>query len=264
MASNAKLPICIEEDLFIEYEKIIHYAIKRYYPYRPNVEYEDLFQIASIALLTARRKYDPTRGASFVTYALLHMRSALYKEMRRNTARKRKGIVLSLFQNLGEGQARFIDIIPDPTTTEGYNLYSKRGMPMANTRSTTKKVPEAPTVTKLDLSSFIVFNANNAMVTRNSAYITVTKNGKITMSSEVGKKFKTGETLEILLNQAGNIIVVRSSTSGIRCRQNGKNSEGKIISCANAKLFMESKKMALPARFRAEWDEEILAWVGRQ
>ena len=253
----------IEEHVFKEYENLIHYAISHYYPYRIHVEYEDLFQIASIALINAWRRYNPARGASFVTYALLHLKSALYKEIRRNTAQNRSGSVVSLFQEVGESQTRFIDLIPDPDTIEEYNLYRKGGRPMASQKST-RPVPVAPVVTKLDLSSFVVFNASNAMTTRNAAYITVTKTGKVTMSAEVGKRYRAGETIEVLFNQVGTILVIRSSGTGIRCRQNGKNSEGKIISCASAKVYLESNQIPLPARFRAEWEEELQAWVGRQ
>nr|WP_173813008.1 sigma factor [Dendrosporobacter quercicolus]NSL49603.1 hypothetical protein [Dendrosporobacter quercicolus DSM 1736] len=253
----------LNDNLIREYKNLVHYAIHRYYPFRPNVEYEDLFQIASIALVNAAVKYNPARGAGFATYALLHIRSALYREMRRNTAQKRRAIVVSLFQEIDESGTQLIDIIPDPATTEGYNLYQRGGRLMANSRSV-KTEAGALTVTKLDLSTFVVFNANNALATRTTPYITVTKNGKVTLSPEVGKRFASGETLEILINPAATIAVVRSSAEGIQCRRNGKNTDSTIFSCAHAKLFLENKQVPLPAKFRAAWDEDLSAWVGRR
>jgi RNA polymerase sigma factor (sigma-70 family) len=259
-----KRDLCDENQLIAEYRNLIHYAIDRWYPYRPNIEYEDLFQIASIALFRAWQKYDPTRGASFATYALLHIKSAMYGEMRRNTAQKRRGVVISLFREFGDSQTRLIDLIADPATTAEYNIYQKEGRyNMANVRNS-KTAADAPTVTKIDLSLFVVFNAANTLITRNTANIAVTKTGKVTMSAMVGKQFEFGEKIEVLLNQVGNIIVVRRSDIGIPCRKNGKDSEGKLVSCASAKLFLESKQVPLPVRYRAEWDTDLNAWVGRK
>ena len=50
----------------------------------PSVQVEDLIQAGMIGLLEAAKKYDPTQGASFETYAGIRIRGAMMDEIRRS------------------------------------------------------------------------------------------------------------------------------------------------------------------------------------
>jgi len=50
-----------------------------------GVDYDDLVQVGAIGLMTAARKFDPSRGHAFSTYAVWWIRQALQRESRRGT-----------------------------------------------------------------------------------------------------------------------------------------------------------------------------------
>ena len=50
----------------------------------PAQEWEDLAQDALLRLLQARRRYDPSKGAAWPTFALWHVRGAIQDTMRRH------------------------------------------------------------------------------------------------------------------------------------------------------------------------------------
>ncbi len=50
----------------------------------PSVQVNDLIQAGMIGLIEAARGYDPSRGASFETYAGIRIRGAMIDEIRRN------------------------------------------------------------------------------------------------------------------------------------------------------------------------------------
>jgi len=49
-----------------------------------HVELDDLLQVGALGLIQARESFDPTRGASFATYAGIRIRGAMLDEVRRN------------------------------------------------------------------------------------------------------------------------------------------------------------------------------------
>ena len=55
--------------------------IKKYSKYRAHKD--DLIGVAALALTEAERKFDPTRGVQFKTYASARMRGDLYSEIQR-------------------------------------------------------------------------------------------------------------------------------------------------------------------------------------
>src|ERR1051326_6689571 len=76
----------------------------------PHVDGEDLFSAGLNGLLSAVRKYDPTAGTSFETYARLRIRGAVFDELRRmdwvprsvhTKARKVQGIMHAIEQRRG-------------------------------------------------------------------------------------------------------------------------------------------------------------------
>jgi hypothetical protein len=126
------------------------------------------------------------------------------------------------------------------------------------------KIAEAGKVlTKLDLTAFIKFDASNAG-TKDSYTISVLKRGQVTVSAAVGKGYDLGTKLEVLVNRKGNIIIVRPSNNGIACHSNGAGSKSKALSCKSVINYFLDNGIELPARFRAEYDEALQAWVGRK
>jgi len=49
-----------------------------------HVELDDLLQVGALGLIQARESFDPSRGASFATYAGIRIRGAMLDEVRRN------------------------------------------------------------------------------------------------------------------------------------------------------------------------------------
>lgn len=61
-------------------KRIAHHLIARL---PPSVQLDDLIQAGMLGLLEAAGKYDPSKGASFETYAGIRIRGAMVDEMRR-------------------------------------------------------------------------------------------------------------------------------------------------------------------------------------
>lgn len=49
----------------------------------PTLDIEDLYSVAVTGLMTAARKFDPTRNTAFPAFASLHIRGAVHDELRR-------------------------------------------------------------------------------------------------------------------------------------------------------------------------------------
>jgi len=62
-----------------------------------SIELDDLLQVGLIGLLQARDNYDPSQGASFITYASIRIKGAIIDEVRRND-----WVPRSLQQKMGE------------------------------------------------------------------------------------------------------------------------------------------------------------------
>ncbi|PKF51742.1 RNA polymerase sigma factor FliA [Enterovibrio nigricans] len=72
------------ETVFEQYstlvKRIAHHLISRL---PPNVQVEDLIQAGMIGLLEAQQNYDPSKGASFETYAGIRIRGAMLDDIRK-------------------------------------------------------------------------------------------------------------------------------------------------------------------------------------
>ncbi|MDD1783253.1 RNA polymerase sigma factor FliA [Enterovibrio sp. ZSDZ35] len=72
------------ETVFEQYstlvKRIAHHLISRL---PPNVQVEDLIQAGMVGLLEAQQNYDPSKGASFETYAGIRIRGAMLDDMRK-------------------------------------------------------------------------------------------------------------------------------------------------------------------------------------
>ncbi|RXJ72929.1 RNA polymerase sigma factor FliA [Veronia nyctiphanis] len=61
-------------------KRIAHHIIARL---PPNVQVEDLIQAGMVGLIEAKQNYDPSKGASFETYAGIRIRGAMLDDIRR-------------------------------------------------------------------------------------------------------------------------------------------------------------------------------------
>lgn len=64
-----------ETKLIEKYEGLIFKIAKKFY----NVELSDLYQAGCIGLIKAYRKYDQSRGESFINYAYMHIFGEMYE-----------------------------------------------------------------------------------------------------------------------------------------------------------------------------------------
>ncbi|MFI3252909.1 MAG: sigma-70 family RNA polymerase sigma factor [Eubacteriales bacterium] len=88
-----------KEQWFTENSSLIHYCVKKYWDYfvkTPSIDIHDLYQISSLAMLSAFDTYDPTKGTKFSTYATVCMENKLKMFVRSEFAEKRPSNIASL------------------------------------------------------------------------------------------------------------------------------------------------------------------------
>jgi len=69
-------------EMYQENKNLVHHIIQRHYPHLVGtLEYEDAFQEGSIGLLKAIKKFDPTKGYQFSTYAYPSIQRSIYRGM---------------------------------------------------------------------------------------------------------------------------------------------------------------------------------------
>ncbi|MBO5142908.1 MAG: sigma-70 family RNA polymerase sigma factor [Clostridia bacterium] len=72
-----------QEKLVIENINLIHHFIKKYVGIAPsNPKYEDLASAGKIGLVYAAKNFDESRGNKFSTYAIICIKSSIFKEYR--------------------------------------------------------------------------------------------------------------------------------------------------------------------------------------
>jgi len=80
----------------------------------PTLDMDDLYSAGITGLIAAARKFDPTQGAAFATFATLHIRGAVHDELRRmdwmprsarDKAKAVKETLAALEQRLGRAPA---------------------------------------------------------------------------------------------------------------------------------------------------------------
>ncbi|GEC93800.1 sigma-70 family RNA polymerase sigma factor [Brevibacillus brevis] len=73
----------------------VHHILKNYYP-PTGFDYDDLFQVGCIGLIQAARKFDPSLGFKFTTYAGVWIENEIRKAIRMQMTAKRTGDVISM------------------------------------------------------------------------------------------------------------------------------------------------------------------------
>lgn len=122
-----------------------------------------------------------------------------------------------------------------------------------------------PVKTTLDLSSFAVFNRTCQKVVKGEPWIRVDSKGGVYLSHEIGQQVNW-ERVEILLNPKGTIIVVRESDEkGLKLyRERATKTKAKRTNCSALACTLKQLGVELPVKFKAEYDPELQAWVGRR
>ena len=73
-----------EDTLITQHLALAKTTVDRMRIYLPaTLDMEDLYSVAVTGLMTAARKFDPSRNVSFPTFAALHIRGAVHDELRR-------------------------------------------------------------------------------------------------------------------------------------------------------------------------------------
>ncbi|MDO5568791.1 MAG: sigma-70 family RNA polymerase sigma factor [bacterium] len=90
------------KDLIINNENLIHSIIKSYTKY---AEYDDLFQVASIGLIKAYQKFDPTFNTKFTTYAYSYIKGEVYKYVNDNKMIKLGSKYLEMSKLISKAQS---------------------------------------------------------------------------------------------------------------------------------------------------------------
>lgn len=87
-----------EEEAFDRHKGLVHLACSRLQGYarRNGIEWPDLWQEASLAFVRTYRKYDPTRGTTFSTYAIMVMTKHLLRYIQRYYQKKVASLSLDI------------------------------------------------------------------------------------------------------------------------------------------------------------------------
>ena len=70
---------------------------------KTGMDADELISLAMLGMMEAVDGYDPSKGARLSTYICMAIEHTIIKEMRRRTAKKRTGLVLSLDREVEEG-----------------------------------------------------------------------------------------------------------------------------------------------------------------
>jgi RNA polymerase sigma-B factor len=73
--------VSLRNRLVLMHERLVHHVVSRFTPSRGNTV-EDLFQVANLGLMAAIERYDPARGAQFITFAVPTMVGILKHHLR--------------------------------------------------------------------------------------------------------------------------------------------------------------------------------------
>lgn len=79
-----------EEKMVEENINFVHYIIHKHFNNIKYIDYDELFQIGSIALLKAVRNFKPNKGYKFNTFAAYHIKHSIYNLIRDRNNSKNK------------------------------------------------------------------------------------------------------------------------------------------------------------------------------
>lgn len=128
-----------------------------------------------------------------------------------------------------------------------------------------KQKESGPVKTSLALEEFVTFEASSSQ-NRRGKWLSVNGRGEVIVSHEIGKTLPPEAAIELRLNRAGTILVMKESPTGMPARIIYLKDRGmaRRIVCHPLKKALLDLEVTLPVRFAATWDEELRAWVGRR
>ncbi|MEJ8546612.1 sigma-70 family RNA polymerase sigma factor [Brevibacillus borstelensis] len=106
------------DTLVQEHLPFVHFILKKYYP-PAGLDYDDLFQIGCIGLVKAAKKFDPSLGYQFTTYAGGWVENEIRKIIRSQRATKRTGDVFSMDWAGDEEEGSLADLLANYDSVEG-------------------------------------------------------------------------------------------------------------------------------------------------
>lgn len=121
-----------------------------------------------------------------------------------------------------------------------------------------------------DLSQFTEYGESSYFKpTQKQPLISVRKNGVIRLSCEIGDTIKDDQTVKLYLNKKGNILIVKPVVEGgLKFNLNKNSSErGRVMHTSSRRLVYDLIKVGcseFPVRFKAEWNNDMQAWIGRR
>ncbi|WP_419877692.1 sigma-70 family RNA polymerase sigma factor [Brevibacillus centrosporus] len=95
----------------------VHHILKKYYP-PAGYDYEDLYQVGCIGLVKAAKKFDPSFGIKFTTYAGHFIENELRRMIRTQKAVKRTGDVFSMDGTGDEEEGSLADLLANFDSVE--------------------------------------------------------------------------------------------------------------------------------------------------
>lgn len=117
----------------------------------------------------------------------------------------------------------------------------------------------------IDMTDFLVFDANAARGQNHSPIITVGKKGCIYLSPVIGQTIQPESRWVVLVAKNGTTLVLRQSDKGIVVRADaGKKNGAKLLTCGAIEKALIGMGLAIPVRYDARWDDAAKAWVGRR
>lgn len=120
-----------QENLVESNLRLVGHTIRKYYPKDlPIGDRDDVWQIGCVGLCKAAMTYEPERGFTFATYAVKCIRTEIQHELRKLQAMRRSTdeSVLSLDVPIGEDDAVFSDLIPDPSADTERKLEARENL----------------------------------------------------------------------------------------------------------------------------------------
>lgn len=86
--------------------------------HKQNLDPEEYYDLAAIALCEAAQIYDPDRGISFSTLGYRCMYNCIGHEIRKSNTKKRQGAVLSYYQATTDDSTSFLDLMESARNVE--------------------------------------------------------------------------------------------------------------------------------------------------
>lgn len=112
-------------ELILKYEPLIDSVTARYI--LPNADRDDKMQMGRIGFWRAIKRYDASKGITFVNFACNCVRGEVFRCLRDSKAKKRSAEVVSLEEEIEDSDGLILgDALPHPNTVDPESVVSER------------------------------------------------------------------------------------------------------------------------------------------